>query len=105
MRPHALRSVLAAALLVGVAGNAGARTHVIRIHRMAFEPALAQVRAGDVVEWRNEDVVPHTATSVAAGFDVEVAPGRRAQTPVAQTGDFEVICRYHPSMHLRLVAK
>lgn len=105
MSPRALRAALAAALLAGGAGSAGAETHVVRIERMAFEPALQQVQAGDVIEWRNEDVVPHTATSAAAGFDVEVAPGSSARSTVPQAGSFEVLCRYHPAMRMQLVVK
>lgn len=84
------------------AGEAAAATHVVVIDRMAFEPADLALERGDVIEWRNEDAVPHTATSAPAGFDVVLAPDEVARSPIAANGTFEVTCRFHPGMRMRL---
>ena len=36
-------------------------TVVIRAFK--FEPATVTVNVGDTVEWKNDDIVPHTATA------------------------------------------
>ena len=94
--------VLAGACL---AGEAFAATHVVEIEGMAFVPATLDVQAGDVIEWRNEDVVPHTATSAPAGIDLVLAAGETGSTRIERSGEFDVICRFHPQMRLRLVAE
>lgn len=86
------------------AGEARAETHVVVIDRMAFRPATLQARVGDVIEWRNEDAVPHTATAAEAGFDVMLAPGATARSDVGTSGHFDVLCRFHPEMRMRLEA-
>lgn len=83
-----------------------AATHVVVIDRMAFQPLpAAQIDVGDTIEWRNDDVVPHTATSEAAGIDVQIDPGKTASTAVTQTGTFAFFCRYHPTMTIELEVK
>lgn len=80
------------------ASAATAETHLVTIHRMAFEFPQAQVRVGDTIEWVNKDSVPHTASSPDAGFDETLAPGDTAHSSVARAGQFDVTCRYHPGM-------
>ena len=36
---------------------------------MRFQPEVLTVAPGDTVVWVNKDLVPHTATSKAGGFD------------------------------------
>ena len=38
--------------------------HVV-MRNMKFDPATVEVKSGDVVEWKNEDITPHTATSTS----------------------------------------
>ena len=49
-------------------GNNPAKTATVVIRGFKFEPATVTVRAGETVEWKNEGIVPHTATA-----DAEVA--------------------------------
>ena len=76
---------------------------VVTIHRMAYEMPDKEVRNGDIIEWINKDRVPHTATSDAGGFDATLGPGETVRTPVARTGRFEVICKFHLGMRTVLV--
>ena len=41
---------------------------------MVFQPDVITVASGDTVVWVNKDMVPHSATSAAAGFDSKVIP-------------------------------
>ena len=95
-------AILACALC---AGETRAETHVVLIDRMAFRPATLRAHVGDVIEWRNEDAVPHTATASQAGFDVMLAPGATGRSDVEVEGRFDVLCRFHPDMRMRLEAR
>ena len=41
----------------------GAKTHTVLIKGFKFVPEQLEVEAGDTVIWKNEDIVPHTATA------------------------------------------
>jgi plastocyanin len=88
---------------VALALPAQAETHVVTIHRMAYELPTKEVHSGDIIEWYNKDRVPHTATSDAGGFDATLGPGETVRTPVTRTGRFEVLCKYHLGMRTILV--
>ena len=40
----------------------GPQTHTVAIRELKFQPAVLTVKVGDTVEWKNDDIVPHTAT-------------------------------------------
>src|SRR5207237_808880 len=48
------------------AGPKGQQTHTVVIRELKFQPAVLTVKVGDKVEWKNDDIVPHTATSTKA---------------------------------------
>jgi plastocyanin len=82
------------------------RVHTVLIEGMRFQPEGLTVAAGDTVVWINKDMVPHTATSAAAGFDsLEIAPGKSWTHAVATTGEFDYTCTYHPLMKAVLRVK
>lgn len=99
----AARRALAAGLLAVLAGGAGAATHVVEIERMAFGPMPAGVVAGDVIEWRNLDLVPHTATAESVGLNVVLVAGQAGSSILSTPGEVEVVCSYHPGMRAVLV--
>jgi plastocyanin len=45
------------------------KTHTVTMENMRFQPESLTVTRGDTVVWVNKDLVPHTATSKAGGFD------------------------------------
>src|SRR5688500_11185743 len=92
-----LRSGVALCALLLTAG-AHAETHVVTIHRMAYELPEKEVHTGDTIEWINKDSVPHTATSDAGGFDVTLGAGETVRSPVSRTGRLDVFCKYHLGM-------
>jgi len=74
MRSATLAAALGLVLWTGaVAADDGVqpktRTHKVTMESMRFHPDDLTVAPGDTVVWVNEDLVPHTATSQAAGFD------------------------------------
>ena len=97
--------MLAWSVALAASAPAAAATHVVTISQMAFGPLPKAVHAGDTIEWRNADVVPHTATAADAGLDARIDPGRSASTVLKKRGTFEVHCSFHPTMSAKLVVE
>lgn len=105
-------SLAALALVCGAAAVSGgnepaAATHTVTIvDATRFEPAALTVKPGDTIVWVNKDVLPHTATSKAGGFDSgAIAPGKSWKLTVEKSGKFPYICTYHPTMKGTLTVK
>lgn len=88
------------ALILG-AGMAQAETIQVTIDKMAFSPADIEAKAGDTIEWINNDILTHTAT-VKGGFDLMLAPKKSASLIVGKAGLFDYYCRFHPNMKGRI---
>jgi plastocyanin len=77
--------------------NVAAVTHTIVIRQMEFSPATLTVHPGDSIEWKNDDVVAHTAT--ASTFDSgSIAPGQRWRHTFTQSSSNAFHCIFHPHM-------
>lgn len=80
------------------------RVHVIVIDTMQFGPMPTDVRAGDVIEWVNHDILEHSATARDGHFDVDLKPGASGRF-TATAGTLEFFCRFHPTMTGTLVVR
>jgi plastocyanin len=100
---------IAVATFTGLAASdraAHPKTHTITIQAMRFIPANLQVSAGDTVIWKNQDVVPHTATSDRKSFDSgEIKAGASWKHVAKKAGSYVYICTYHPTMKAELVVR
>jgi len=94
---------LAALLATGVALAAG--THEVKVEGMQFSPALLAVQRGQTVTWRNNDLVPHTATAAGQFDSGNIAPGKSWSRRMDKPGVYDYICSYHPGMKGRLEVK
>lgn len=101
------KTLATVAVAAALAQPVSAKGQVDRIAMkdIAYLPVTATVHVGDTVEWDNEDIVAHTATSKAGGFDVIVPPGAKGSTVVAKLGTFAYTCRFHPNMNGQLIVK
>ena len=82
------------------------RTHTVALRGMKNLPATLLVRAGDTVVWKNEDVVPHTATDRGKVFDSgNIEPGGSWSYVAGTKGTFSYYCAYHPNTQGRLVVR
>ncbi len=82
------------------------QTHTIAIHGYEFVPATLTINVGDTVEWKNEDIVPHTATSDGKGFDSKnIEPKAAWKTVISKAGDYAYHCDFHPTMKAKLMVK
>ena len=76
-----------------------ASTRTVEIEGIQFKPLEISVRSGDDVEWVNNDLVPHTVTSLEDQFDSKtIAPGSKWVLHTKKVGEFKYKCAYHPSM-------
>ena len=96
---------LAAALGVPSCGCLGAAddrktaTYTVTIDGTRFTPGVLTVRAGDTIVWVNKDIIPHTATSKAGGFDsLVIATGKSWTHKTADKGEYPYLCTFHPTM-------
>lgn len=79
-------------------------THTVIIKQMGFQTAQLDVKPGDVVEWKNEDIFAHTATADNGSFDSGlISPGQSWKTVVKGAGTIGYHCRPHPNMTATLV--
>jgi plastocyanin len=110
--PAALPTLLVVIAIVTFAGFAAPekvghpKTHTIAIEGMRFIPADVEVSVGDTVIWKNQDVVPHTATSDSKSFDSgEIKAGASWKHVAKKAGSYAYICTYHPTMKAELVVR
>ena len=91
--------------IVGLAASdrADPKTHTVTIEGMRFRPDVLIVSRGDTIVWVNRDLVPHTATSKAGGFDSRTIQADESWKYAAATkGDFAYICTFHRAMKATL---
>ena len=83
--------------------NAPVLTHVA-MKNMKFSPATIEIKKGDTVEWKNDDITPHTASSATfnSGSIASEAAWRHTFT---QAGSFPYTCTFHPDMKATVVVK
>lgn len=74
------------------------KTYEIGVGDFAFSPAYLEIRAGDTIIWKNNDQMPHTATSMGSFDTGVIQPGRSASVTFNTSGDYNYICTIHPNM-------
>ena len=84
---------------------APAAAHV-SMRNLQFDPVTVTVKKGDMVEWKNDDLVPHTATATPASFNSgTIASGKSWRHTFTATGNFPYICIFHPQMKGMVIVK
>jgi plastocyanin len=94
--PAAGASVASAgACATAPAGSTAAVT--VDIKGFAYAPASAQAKVGDVVAWKNDDSVPHSATMDAGTCDTDtISAGSSAMLVFTAAGTYTYHCKVHP---------
>lgn len=95
--------VVATAATLAVSSSAGFasshKTHEVKIKSFEFEPQTISAKAGDIIRWTNEDIVPHTATADASGWDTgEIKNGGSGEVKVVEDMELSYFCVFHPHM-------
>lgn len=97
--------ILAAIFAGGGFLFAANKTHTVIIEGMKFTPEKLTVSEGDTIEWQNKDFFPHTATTIN-GFDSKDIKSNASWKYVAsKKGEFDYVCRYHPTMKAHVTVK
>lgn len=83
--------------------NAPVVAHVA-MKNMKFSPATIEIKKGGTVEWKNDDITPHTATS--ATFDSgSIASDAAWRHTFKEAGNFPYTCTFHPVMKGTIIIK
>jgi plastocyanin len=76
----------------------------VSMRNMRFSPQTLNIKKGTVVEWKNDDLVPHTATS--ASFDSgSLGRGNSWRHTFTKAGQVPYACTFHPMMTGVIVVK
>lgn len=92
-------------------GVSPGNTVTVVIRGFKFKPATVTVRAGETVEWKNEDIVPHTATADAEVAHKPIFDSGTIHTDAAwryvprKKGTYNYTCTYHPNMTGKLIVQ
>ncbi len=90
-----------AAVVVAPLGACARRPQIeaVAMTGVAFQPDSVSAAVGDTVVFRNDDPVPHTATSDRGAFDSgDVQPGKSWRWAPRTAGRFPFHYTYHPNM-------
>ncbi len=83
----------------GDAANESITTHIVEIKQFKFVPETLTVKKGDLIIWKNLDVVPHTATATEKPWDSgNLNHGDAWSLVVGEVGKTNYICTFHPVM-------
>ena len=93
-----------------ISKTAAARVVTVEIRELKFQPASVTVHEGETVEWKNDDIVPHTATADGEGekpiFDSgDIQTGAAWRHVAQQRGTYTYSCTLHPNMHGKLIVE
>lgn len=110
-------TVVLASLLwtAGIAASAAAASDkpapatvkTVVIDHFQFQPDALEVHAGDTVEWKNDDIVPHTVTAAdSKSFDSgPIASGASWRFTAPKKGTYDYLCTLHPNMKAKLIVQ
>ena len=89
-------------------GSAQPKVVTVVIRGFKFDPETVTVNQGDTVEWKNEDIVPHTATEDVAkpAFDSgKIQVGAMWRYVARNKGTYNYTCTFHPNMEGKLIVQ
>jgi plastocyanin len=87
-----------------VLANVAARTHTVAMEGMKFSPATLRIQPGDTIIFKNNDLVPHTATAKQREvFDSGIIKPGESWTFVPKFhAPVTYVCTFHPMMEGRI---
>jgi plastocyanin len=81
--------------------------NTVLISVFRYQPDTLTVKAGETVEWKNADIVPHTVTAAdGKAFDSgSIAKGASWRFTLVKSGTYDYNCTLHPNMKGKLVVQ
>jgi plastocyanin len=81
----------------------GESSHLIEIHKMAFQTTSQSIKIGDTVTWINKDIVPHTATANDNSWNSGLLrTGESFTLTINNQTRLDYYCLYHRQMKAKL---
>jgi plastocyanin len=78
----------------------------VKIRMLKYSSETIQIKAGETVEWVNDDLTPHTVTSQSGEFDSgSIDAGETWRHTFTQPGTFPYFCTFHKEMTGTVVVK
>ncbi len=84
------------------------QTYTVEIRGSKFALGSLSVNVGDTVEFKNRDIVPHTATSTAMPpvFDSgRIGVGESWKYVAGKKGVYDYECSFHPNMQGKIIVQ
>lgn len=115
MKKPSFKGLARGALVVALLGFVGPRAaeakaahevRTIKIEGMKFVPEQLEASVGDKIVWKNDDLVPHTATAEDKSFDSGAINQEKSWSyTVRKKGKIPYKCAFHPTMKGLLIVK
>ncbi len=89
-------------------GMTYAAERVVYQEDKTFHPEVLQAKVGDTMVFVNNDRFNHNLYSDTPGFKFNIRkqrPGESDSIILEQAGEFEVRCRIHPRMEMKVIVK
>jgi plastocyanin len=91
---------------IGASAETKPQRHTVTIEAMKYAPQTVEVSIGDIVIWKNLDMVPHTVTADSRAFDSgQILSDGMWEWKAKTKGIFSYKCTYHPTMSGTLIVK
>jgi plastocyanin len=89
------------------AAPGGGRGTEVAMKDIKFDPAKLTIKAGETVEWVNDDSVAHdvTADQFKSGAAGGMASGDTFEHTFEQPGTYDYVCTVHPGMEGTVAVK
>lgn len=97
--------VFALGLLSAALADKPAQTYTVNIKNFTFVPDHLTVAVGDTVLWKNEDMVPHTASAKDVFDSKEIDSMKTWSYKAERKGTLLYTCTFHPFMHGELTVR
>jgi len=107
MKKILLILVLSVVLLAGCSSKVDIpiESNEISIKNFQFTPSFITVKTGTTITWTNEDSALHTVTSEGNFDSGTLNTGERFTYTFTQAGNFDYICKIHPSMKGKIIVE
>jgi plastocyanin len=88
-------------------GSIAAVAAKVTIQSLKYSPDAIQIKAGQAVEWTNDDLTPHTVTSQGGGElnSGSIEPEAEWGHTFSQPGTFPYFCTFHREMKGTVIVK
>ncbi len=98
--------LITAVLALGLLGASPAPGAIVHMRDFTFDPETITIRAGQSVEWINDDAVMHSATADDTSWDSgEIDGGRTWSRVFEKPGTYAYYCDDHTYMKATVVVK